>query len=133
MIVSFLKLVFKKGAIMNLTLKLSEISDADLLINTKSLVGEEKRITQNVLDHLEEIEKRRLYLQKGFSSLYDYCIEELGYSESSANRRISAMRIIKKIPEARERLAIGAVNLSTLTQLHSFIRKEEKIKSYSKE
>ena len=112
---------------------LSKLSDADLLAKTKSLVKEEKRITQEVLDHLEEVEYRKLYLSIGYSSLYSYCIGELGYSGSSADRRISAMRVIRNIPEAKEKLENGSVNLSTLTQLHGFLKRDSREKTYSKE
>jgi hypothetical protein len=100
---------------------IASLSDSDLLIKTKTLVSEEKRITQEVLNHLEEIEYRKLYLEKGYPSLFEYCVKELNYSQGSANRRISAMRLIKNIPEAKEKLESGTVNLSTLTQLHSFL------------
>jgi hypothetical protein len=112
---------------------ISKLSDAELLAKTKSLVREEKRITQEVLDHLEEVEYRKLHLSIGYSSLYSYCIGELGYSGSSADRRISAMRVIKNIPEAKEKLENGSVNLSTLTQLHGFLKRDSREKTYSKE
>lgn len=112
---------------------LSHLPDHELLVNTKNLVAEEKRITQEVLSHLEEIESRKLYLARGFSSLFDYCIKELNYSQSATYRRISAMRLIKSIPEAKEKLSLGSVSLSTLTQPHRFLKKEEKEKSYSNE
>jgi hypothetical protein len=112
---------------------IAALSDSYLLVKTKSLVAEEKRITQEVLNHLEEIESRKLYLARGFSSLFDFCVNELKYSESSAHRRISAMRIIRNIPEAKRKLEEGSVNLSTLTQLHGFLRREEKAKNYSHE
>jgi hypothetical protein len=112
---------------------ISKLSDAELLAKTKSLVKEEKRITQEVLNHIEEVEYRKLHLSIGYSSLYSYCIGELGYSGSSADRRISAMRVIKNIPEAKEKLENGSVNLSTLTQLHGFLKRDSREKTYSKE
>ena len=56
---------------------IATLSDSELLIKTKNLVREEKRITQEVLNHLEEIEYRKLYLARGYSSLLDYCVKEL--------------------------------------------------------
>ena len=112
---------------------ISTLSDEELLNRTKTLVAEEKLKTQEVLDHLEEIEYRKLYLAKGYSSLLEYCVKELKYSESSAHRRISAMRLIRVIPEAKEKLESGSVNLSTLSQLHGFLKREEKEKTYTKD
>src|SRR5258708_3926605 len=112
---------------------ISKLSDSDLLLKTKILVSEEKRITQEVLNHLEEIEYRKLYLARGYDSLLAYCIHELKFSKSSAKRRNSTMLFIRKIPQAKEKLQIGSVNLSTLTQLNSFLRREEKVKAYTPE
>src|SRR5271165_910247 len=110
-------------------MEISDLTDVELMAKTKILVKEESRITQNILDHLRVIESRRLYAKRGYPSLFEFCVKELGYSESSAQRRISAMRLIRSIPEAKEKLQNGQVNLSTLSQLQTFIRKEEKSKS----
>src|ERR1035438_1259489 len=110
-------------------LSLNSLSDQLLLEETKSLVSEEGRITRDVISHLEEIERRKLYLKRGYPSLFEMCTKELNYSESSAGRRIAAMRLIKTLPEAKEKLEQGKVNLSTLTQLNTFIRREEKTSS----
>ncbi len=104
---------------------LSKLNDQDLVEKIKSLAKEERRITQEVLEHLREVEARRLYAARGYGSLFEFCIKELGYSEGSAQRRISSMRLIKILPEAKEKLQEGGVSLSTLSQLQSFIRKEE--------
>ncbi len=105
---------------------ISKLSDENLLAHTKTKVGEEKILTLEILRHLAEIEKRKLYLKIGYPSLYEYCIDELGYSGGAAFRRISAMRLIKDVPEAADKILEGQVNVSSLSQLQRFIRKEEK-------
>jgi len=112
---------------------ISKFSDSELLIKTKNLASEEKRIAQEVINHLEEIEYRKLYLSLGYSSLHDYAVHELHYSGSSAYRRIAAMKVFKVLPEAKEKFSSGTVNLSTLSQLQTFINKEEKTKDCSRE
>ena len=47
--------------------------------------------------------------------MFVYCTDGLGYSESSANRRICAARAIRKCHEAYDYLCSGRVNLSTLS------------------
>jgi hypothetical protein len=44
-------------------------------------------------------------------------VKELGYSESAAWRRWSALKITEEIPEAKKLLESGAINLSTVTKL----------------
>jgi len=39
--------------------------------------GEERQINVLFLQHLQEREKRKLYLERGFSSLFDYAVKEL--------------------------------------------------------
>ena len=110
-------------------MEISSLSDSELLIRTKAAVKNEEKSTQNVLEYLRAVESRRLYAKRGYSSLHDFCIKELGYEGSSAQRRISAMRLIRDIPEAKAKLQSNEVNLSTLNQLQCFIRKEETAKS----
>jgi HNH endonuclease len=110
-------------------MNLKSISDSDLLVQIKNLAGEERRITTEVLLHLREIEARHLFAELGFSSLYEYCTKELGYSESSAWRRISAMRLLKDVPEIEEQLLDGRMTVTTLSQVQSFLLQEKKQKN----
>ena len=71
---------------------ITNLSNSGLLAKTRALVSEERKLTALVLGHLQEVEHRRLHLELGFSSLFDFCLRELGYSENEANSRISAMR-----------------------------------------
>jgi hypothetical protein len=106
---------------------IKNLNDVELISKIKGLVGEEKRIILEILNHLQEIEDRRLYAKRGFSSLFEFCLRELGYSESATNRRISAMRLARAMPEIKSKIEEGSVNLSTLCQLQTFIRREEKL------
>lgn len=106
---------------------LSQLSDQNLLNAAKNLVGEERKITILILHHLREIERRRLFATLGFSSLYEYCRQELGYGEASAHRRISAMRLIKEVPEVEDKINSGALSLSVISQVQSYFREKAKI------
>jgi hypothetical protein len=102
------------------------ISDSELLIQTKSLVAQERNLLIQVLHHLREIESRKLFLERGYSSLFSFCVEYLGYDESQAQRRISAARLLKEIPEVEKKIESGSLNLTALTQAQSFFRQEAK-------
>jgi 5-methylcytosine-specific restriction endonuclease McrA len=107
--------------------KLHTLSNSELISNLLSLTAEERRLTSEVLAHLQEIENRKLYLDEGYPSLFEYCVKALHYSEASAFRRISAMRLLKQIPEAEMMLNNGALNLTQLTQAREFFKEEEKL------
>ncbi len=93
------------------------LSDRALLRQTSTLVRHERHLQGAVIDHLAEIEARRLYLQRGCSSLFDYAVRELGYSDAAAGRRISAVRLCADQPDARERLRDGSLTLSAAAEL----------------
>lgn len=70
-------------------------SKNELLAKTKSLVSDERKIATQILWCIKEIESRRLHLEMGFGSIYDFAIQYLGYSEGSAHRRIVAARLLQ--------------------------------------
>jgi hypothetical protein len=91
-------------------------------------VAEKRKLTTSILWHLNEIQSRRLHLEMGYGSLFEYAVKALGYSDAAAGRRIAAMRLLAEIPEAEPALQNGDLSLSTLSTLqHFFQRKEEPI------
>lgn len=108
---------------MNLDLK--QKSNGAVISDLKSLVAEERATLTKILHHLREIETRQLYLARGYSSLFAFLTEEIGYSESSAQRRIQAMRLIKDVPEVEHKIQAGKISLSVASQMQSFFRKED--------
>ena len=98
---------------------LSGLPDQVLLAHTRSLVLHEQALQLAVLDHLREIQARHLHLRLGFSSLFDYAVHELGYSEGAAWRRIKAMRLCSDTAGTRERLQDGSLTLSAAAQLQN--------------
>ncbi len=103
------------------------LNDTELLAHTKQLVSEERQLVTKLLHHLREVERRRLYSELGCASLFDYAVRVLKYSESQASRRISAMRLIKEIPEIEAKLRSGALSLSNLSQVSSFFREAKSL------
>jgi hypothetical protein len=106
--------------------ELQNLSDQALLEKTRHLVKEEREITTRVLHHLREVEKRRLFSDLGYPSLFAYAMGDLHYSESSAHRRIAAMRLLKELPELEERIESGELSLSVVSQAQAFFRQEAK-------
>ncbi|MDE0221959.1 MAG: hypothetical protein OXJ90_22000, partial [Spirochaetaceae bacterium] len=64
-----------------ITSTIGVLSDRALLRQTSTLVHHERHLQGAIIDHLAEIESRRLFLQRGCSSLFDYAVRELGYSD----------------------------------------------------
>ncbi len=55
-----------------ITSTVGALSDRELLRETSKLVRHERHLQGAVIDHLAEIGARGLYLERGFSSLFDY-------------------------------------------------------------
>jgi hypothetical protein len=106
--------------------KLSLLTDDSLDQKIQSLVQSEREILTEILHHLREIESRRLYSSYGFSSLFTYAIKRLGYSEDQAERRISAMRLLKELPEIEEKISSGELTLTNLSNAQTLFRQEKK-------
>ena len=100
-----------------ITSTIGVLSDRELLRQTSTLVHHERHLQGAIIDHLAEIEARRLFLQRGCSSLFDYAVRELGYSDAAAGRRLGAVRLCADQPGARERLRDGSLTLSAAAEL----------------
>ena len=100
-----------------ITSTVGALSDRELLRETSNLVRHERHLQGAIIDHLAEIEARGLYLERGFSSLFDYAVRELGYSDAAAARRIGVMRLCADQPDAREGLRDGSLTLSAAAEL----------------
>ena len=105
---------------------LTILSDSSLLEKSVGLVAEEKRITLSLIDHLREIERRMLFAEMGYSSLFDFCVRHLGLSEGSTHRRISVMRLIRDVPSVRSSIVEGKLSLTSATTLHTFFQAEKR-------
>ncbi len=90
--------------------------NTQLLGELKELANKERSLRGQILRGLQEVNARSLYLEK-YSSLYEYLTKELRYAEYEAYTLIQAMRLINTIPEVREKIISGALQLSTLAQV----------------
>jgi hypothetical protein len=102
------------------------LSDDELIAKLRGHVVEERRVVTVILEYLREVDRRRLYADAGYPSLWDFCIRELGYSEGAASRRINSMRLLRDLPELKKDIEEGKHSLSSLAQAHKFFRTEEK-------
>ena len=108
-----------------------DLSDRDLLKRMQLLVQRERSLVTEILHHLREVERRKLYSDLGYKSLFDYAVRELGYSEGQAGRRIQAMKLLRELPqeEAKElekKIEDGSLNLTNICQAQSFFNEVKK-------
>src|SRR6185436_12078878 len=73
---------------------------------------------------LGEVDERRLYAERGFPSLFAYCVEELRFSEDEACRRIETARLVRRFPEILPFIERGALSLTVLAALKPHLTSE---------
>ena len=105
---------------------LKVLSNEQLLSQTQQLVLKERRLNLEILRHLHEIDSRKLYLRLSYSSLFEYVVKELKYSEAAAYRRIKAMKLCRQFPETTGKLEEGELTLTSASQLQTFFEKKAK-------
>jgi 5-methylcytosine-specific restriction endonuclease McrA len=101
---------------------IQSLEKSELLQRTQELVASERKTTMELIEHLREIDRRLLFLEWGYSSLFEFSVKHLGLSEGSAQRRFSAMRLILEVPEAKKKLESGEMTLSNASQVQATFR-----------
>ena len=96
------------------TLTISQLSDDELIQATARAAIDERRATVELIRLLLEIDSRRLYLSRGYPSMFAYCTRALGLSEQAAYSRITAARSGRRVPDLLAELEAGGLTLSSI-------------------
>jgi 5-methylcytosine-specific restriction endonuclease McrA len=100
---------------------LSSITSVMLTQRVYEMRQKERRQLVELLQHLAEVERRRLYLEMGHTSLFKLLRDGLGYSSSSAYRRMIGARLVVRYPVVAAYLRDGRLNLTQLGAIHPVI------------
>ncbi len=104
--------------------QLKWLADDALLAGLSRVVRAHQRLTADLLAYLAELDDRKLFLDLGFASLWEYCTVALGLCESTAGRHIAAARVCGRYPQALELVASGALHASALIGMSKHITTE---------
>ncbi len=105
--------------------RMKNISNDVLHVEVLEAAKREKLATYELLEFLHEVDRRKLFLLRGYASLFSYVKDYLGYSEHQAFERVSAMRLIFKVDEVKTALQDGKLTLTTVAQLSAHVRKKK--------
>ena len=103
-----------------------QLNDDELVMDLHLAVRGERRFTTRVIQDLNEMHRRRLHLDRGYSSLHDYCIRCLKYPSSTAGRYIQTARCVRHFPEMLELLRHGDLYMSTIALIEPILTDENK-------
>ncbi len=115
----------RRGNAFGMNTTLAALDNEALLAATNSLVAISNTTEVDLLLHLGEVDRRRLYADLGFSSMYRYCTELLGFSKYAAFDRICVARLVRRHPSLLQHLAAGRLNLTSLRILSCVLSKED--------
>ena len=93
------------------------LSDTQLLEHADVAVRRHRRSGLAVVTVLAEIDRRSLYLDQGYSSLYDYCTRRWHYSVATAARFIAAARAVVRFPSIRRLLEERQLTICAVARL----------------
>jgi hypothetical protein len=88
------------------------LSGADLLARTRELVRRSRDVEADLLVYLGEIDERKLYLDRAYSSMFGFCVGELGFSEDVTYSRITVARAARHLPGIIDVIRAGQVHLT---------------------
>ncbi len=98
-------------------MELNKLSNEVLVDELVHWVKVEKEATLKVLEYLAEVDTRRVWERMGYSSLFDFCVRHLKYSEGEVPRRIQGCRTLTRFEEVRPLLQNDELSLTNLCLL----------------
>jgi len=105
-------------------MNLQEMADDQLHVSTLKTADRQREVTLDLLNHLNEVERRHLFSKFNCSSLHGYCVQELKMTSGTACHHIDAARLLRQIPELEEKLLSGTIAMTTVANAESFFKRE---------
>src|SRR5882762_7316177 len=102
----------------------ASLGNEELLNSTREILRRGCVVEADLLLHLTEIEDRNLHLKMASSSMFTFCVSELGFSEDQAYSRIAVAHAGKRFPAVIESLRSGKVHLTGLRLLGPHLTNE---------
>ena len=102
---------------MHATTSYADLSDRDLVTETKRLALQESRTTAALIRSLIELDARRLYLAENCASLFKYCTDVLRLSEDATYNRLEVAATARRLPAVLDALEAGALTLTSARRL----------------
>lgn len=93
------------------------LSDEALVAELDELRRREREVLPDLLACLAEGERRRIHLDLGYATLFDYCVDRLRYSEGAAARRIHSARAADRFPALYVLIRDGVLSLTSVSRL----------------
>ena len=107
-------------------LEIKTLKNSELHSKLKTLCCEERKLNHEVILHIMEVDRRKLFLEMAYPSLFQYLVSAIGYSPASAQRRTDAARLMMQVPDLGLKLEKGSISLSQVSILQKAFRQARK-------
>ena len=98
----------------------------EFTLRLQDLLSRERVAMADFLAAVADFDRRSLWLDLGYASLFDYLHRELGLSKASTFLRASAARLLQRFPEVIEPLRDGRLCVSSMGELAKALTPENK-------
>jgi 5-methylcytosine-specific restriction endonuclease McrA len=96
---------------------LATVPDDELLQRLAALLHQSRRAEADLVAHIGEVDRRRLYAREAAPSMFAYCTRVLHLSGAEAYLRITAARAARRHPLLLAMLEDGRIHLSAIAKL----------------
>jgi hypothetical protein len=79
-----------------------------------------------LIDIIQSVEEKRIFMALGYSSLFSYCLDALKLSESNSQMLISIARKSRMVPELKAEIKNGNVSVSKAQRIVSVLTPQNK-------
>ena len=99
----------------------NEREHMNIITHLKALRHREHESTVEIIESLVQCNREKAYLEHGCSTLWNFLVRELNYSNAAASRRYKAMMCAEQFPQVIGMLRKHQISLSTLAQAESLL------------
>ena len=93
----------------------------NIITRLKALRHREHESTVEIIQSLVQCNREKAYLEHGCSTVWDFLVREMNYSNAAASRRYKAMKCAERFPQVIGMLRKHQLSLSTLAQAESLL------------
>ena len=86
----------------------NEREHMNIITRLKDLRHREHECTVEIIESLVQCNREKAYLEHGCSTLWDFLVREMNYSNAAASRRYKAMKCAEQFPQVVGMLRAGA-------------------------
>ncbi len=81
--------------------------DQNIISELRLAIREERKITLQIVQLINEAHDRRLYAGAGYSTPFEWLTKEFGYSAAAAMRRLDSARALRDVPSIEKKIETG--------------------------